>query len=103
MRKFITYTVVMLLSLSISLAPVSALASEERGDVFVFRSEPTAAAMIGDVLVVRPISLVGLGVTSLSFLISWPFSALGGNSDQAKQALLKDPVQYTFKRPLGDF
>jgi len=102
MRKLITYTVVMLLGLSISLAPMSALATEG-SDVFVYRSEPTAAAMIGDVLVVRPIALVGLGVTSLSFLISWPFSAMGGNSDQAKQKLLKDPVQYTFKRPLGDF
>jgi hypothetical protein len=102
MRKFIMYTVVMLLSLSISLAPVSALAMGDT-DVFVFRGQPSAAAMIGDVLVVRPIALVGLGVTSLSFLISWPFSAMGGNQDQAKQALLKDPVEYTFKRPLGDF
>ena len=102
MRKFIMYTVVMLLSLSISLAPVSAMAMEGN-DVFVYRTEPSAAAMMGDVLVVRPIALVGLGVTSLSFLISWPFSALGGNSDVAKQKLLKDPVNYTFKRPLGDF
>ena len=102
MRKFITYVVVMLISLSISLAPVSALAMEDT-EVYVFRSEPTAAAMIGDVLVVRPFALVGLGVTSLSFLISWPFSALGGNSDVAKQKLLKEPVNYTFKRPLGDF
>jgi hypothetical protein len=103
MRKFITYTVVMLLSLSISLAPVSALAMEERGDVFVFRSEPSGEAMIGDALIVRPVSLVCLGVSSLVFLIGWPFAAAGGNEDQAKQALLKDPVQYTFKRPLGDF
>ena len=59
--------------------------------------------MIGDALIVRPVSLVCLGVTSLVFLIGWPFAAAGGNEDEAKQALLKDPVQYTFKRPLGDF
>ena len=102
MRRIITYTVVICISLSIALTPVSVLA-EQGGDVHVFRDEPSAAAMMGDVLVVRPISLVGLGVTSLTFLISWPFSAAGGNSDQAKQKLLKDPVQFTFKRPLGDF
>lgn len=106
MRKFIMYTVVMLLSLSISLAPVSALAMGDKmgeTDVFVFRGQPSGEAMIGDALIVRPVSLVCLGVSSLVFLIGWPFAAAGGNQDQAKQTLLKDPVQYTFKRPLGDF
>lgn len=102
MRKLITYTVVMLLSLSISLAPVSALAMGDN-DVFVYRSAPSGEAMIGDALIVRPVSLVCLGVTSLVFLIGWPFAAAGGNEEEAKQTLLKDPVQYTFKRPLGDF
>lgn len=102
MRKLITYTVVMLLGLSIALGPVSALAMQDT-DVFVYRSEPSGEAMIGDALIVRPVSLVCLGVSSLVFLIGWPFAAAGGNQDQAKQALLKDPVQYTFKRPLGDF
>ena len=102
MRKFNTYTVVMLISLSIALAPVSAMAMENN-DVFVYRTEPSGEAMIGDALIVRPVSLVCLGVSSLVFLIGWPFAAAGGNQDQAKQTLLKDPVQYTFKRPLGDF
>jgi len=96
------YTMVMILSLSIALSPVSALALES-GDVYVYRSEPTGKAMLGDALVVRPLSLACLAVTSVVFLIGWPFAAAGGNSEEAKQALLKDPVQYTFKRPLGDF
>ena len=102
MRKLTTYTVVMLLGLSISLAPMSALARQD-GDVFVYRSQPSGEAMIGDALIVRPVSLVCLGVSSLVFLIGWPFAAAGGNEEEAKQTLLKDPVQYTFKRPLGDF
>ena len=102
MRKIITCTVVVLLTLSISLSPVAAM-EMGNGGVYVFQTEPSAAAMIGDALVVRPVSLVGLGVTSLVFLIGWPFAAAGGNEDMAKEKLLHDPVQFTFKRPLGDF
>jgi hypothetical protein len=102
MRKFITYMVVIMISLTLSLAPVAAMATEDAG-VFVFKSEPSGEAMIGDALIVRPVSLVCLGVSSLVFLVGWPFAAAGGNADVAKQKLLKDPVHYTFKRPLGDF
>ena len=102
MRKFTTTMMVMMISLTLSLSPVAAMAQEETG-VYVYESEPSGEAMIGDALIVRPVSLVCLGVSSLVFLIGWPFAAAGGNQDEAKQALLKDPVRYTFKRPLGDF
>jgi len=102
MRKFITTMMIMMISLTLSLAPVAAMAQEGTG-VYVYESEPSGEAMIGDALIVRPVSLVCLGVSSLVFLIGWPFAAAGGNQDEAKQKLLKDPVRYTFKRPLGDF
>lgn len=102
MRKSTMYTVVVLLSLSLSLAPALALAIEDTG-VYVYKREPSGEAMIGDALIVRPVSLVCLGVSSLVFLIGWPFAAAGGNQEAAKQQLLRNPVQYTFKRPLGDF
>jgi len=102
MRKFLTYMVVLLISATLSLAPITALAQEETG-VYGLRNEIGAEAMIGDALIVRPVSLVCLGVSSLVFLIGWPFAAAGGNQDMAKQKMLKDPVEFTFKRPLGDF
>jgi hypothetical protein len=94
--------VVLLISATLSLAPITALAQEETG-VYGLRNEIGAEAMIGDALIVRPVSLVCLGVSSLVFLIGWPFAAAGGNQDMAKQKMLKDPVEFTFKRPLGDF
>lgn len=105
MRKPMVVMVVVLLSLSLALAPVPALAAMEveDGGIYVFQKEPSGEAMIGDALIVRPVSIVCLGVSSLVFLVGWPFAAAGGNEDEAKQKLLKDPVQYTFKRPLGDF
>ena len=102
MRKSLVHTVVILLSLCLAMAPVSAMAMENEATK-VFRTEPSGEAMIGDALVVRPVSIVCLGVSSFVFLIGWPFAAAGGNQAEAKQKLLKDPVQYTFKRPLGQF
>lgn len=102
MRKFVTTIMVMMITLTLSLAPVAATAQGDTG-VYVYESEPSGEAMIGDALIVRPVSLVCLGVSSFVFLIGWPFAAAGGNEAEAKQKLLKDPVQYTFKRPLGEF
>ena len=96
MRKLITYMVVMMISLTLSLAPVAAMAQDDTG-VYVYDSGPSGEAMIGDALIVRPVSLVCLGVSSLVFLIGWPFAAAGGNQAEAKQKLLKDPVEYTDK------
>jgi hypothetical protein len=38
-----------------------------------------------------------------AFLISLPFSLLGGNTKEAFNALVAQPAQYTFLRPVGDF
>lgn len=102
MRKSLISTLVAVISLSLVLAPVSALAQLDRG-ITVFEEDASGEAMIGDALIVRPISIICLGATSLVFLVGWPFAAAGGNAEEAKQKLLKDPVNYTFKRPLGEF
>ena len=65
-------------------------------------AEPSGAAMAGDLLVVRPISFVGLIVGSIVFVLSSPFSAIGGNINLAAEKLVKAPATYTFVRPLGD-
>lgn len=65
-------------------------------------TEPSGAAMAGDLLVIRPISFVGLVLGSVVFVLSSPFSAIGGNINQAAEKLVKEPASYTFVRPLGD-
>jgi hypothetical protein len=35
------------------------------------------------------------------FIITIPFSALGGNTGEAAQKLVVAPTKYTFARPLG--
>lgn len=62
---------------------------------------PPAYSMVADLLIARPLgaaaTLVGTGV----FLVTLPFSALGGNVPQAAEALVGDPARETFARCLG--
>jgi hypothetical protein len=65
--------------------------------------DPTAGEMIADTVFARPLGLATTIVGSTVFVISLPFSALGGNVSTALQKLVKDPFVFTFKRPLGSF
>ncbi len=63
----------------------------------------SAEVMAVDILAARPIGLAAMVGGAVVFLVSWPFSALGGNSDEAWDTLVVAPTQYTFRRPLGVF
>ena len=63
----------------------------------------TAEAMAADLFVIRPLGIVASVAGTAIFIVSLPFSALGGNTKIACQKLVEDPAKFTFKRPLGDF
>lgn len=64
-------------------------------------AQPSGGAMVADALIARPLLLVAtLGGTAV-FLVSLPFSALGGNVGPAAEALVKAPAEATFRRCLG--
>ena len=60
-------------------------------------------AMAADFLFARPVGILAIVAGSALFVVSLPFSALGGNVKDASQKLVMDPVNFTFKRPLGHF
>jgi hypothetical protein len=62
-----------------------------------------AGKMAADALVVRPLGFCAMILGGAVFVVSLPFSALGGNVDAAYNQLLADPAKFTFKRPLGEF
>ena len=64
-------------------------------------AEPSAEGMAFDGLLVRPVSLIGSLVSTVFFVVSLPFSATGGNVDEAAHSMVAEPWRYTFKRPLG--
>ena len=63
--------------------------------------EPTALAMTGDLLIARPLGIVVTTLGAAAFIVSLPFSAAGGNVEQAADTLVKGPARETFVRCLG--
>ena len=87
----------------ISMLLIAPLASTALAEEFFERQDPSGGMMIFDFVIIRPIGIVATAVGSVFYVISLPFSLLGGNSGEAGKALMKDPADYTFKRPLGEF
>ena len=63
--------------------------------------QPSGGAMILDAVVARPLLAVATVAGTGVFLVSLPFSALGGNVDAAAETLIKTPAEATFWRCLG--
>ncbi len=63
--------------------------------------EPGAGTMAMDALVARPFGFVITAVGAATFVVTLPFSALGGNVDKAADALVLGPARTTFVRCLG--
>jgi hypothetical protein len=62
---------------------------------------PSDYAMIGDILVARPIGLVFTAVGAVAFVVSLPFTAASGGIPEAADTLVVGPAKETFVRCLG--
>lgn len=62
---------------------------------------PNEWAMVGDLLVARPIGLVLTVGGAAVFLVSLPFTLLAGSAGEAADTLVAGPVETTFMRCLG--
>ena len=91
-------SIVMIMMLLIIPFDSTALAEE-----YFEAAEPEGGEMIYDAIVVRPLGVVATAVGAVFFVVSLPFSAMGGNIDTASEKLVKKPARFTFKRPLGEF
>ncbi len=67
----------------------------------VLEEKPSAMAMTGDAVFVRPVMFVGTIVGAVVYVVSLPFSALGGNAGEAADVLVIEPAKTTFVRCLG--
>ena len=100
MQKITKQSLVFIIIASLVFVPfgASALAKQESMDEGI-----SAEAMIADFVFVRPLGIVAVAVGSAFFIVSLPFSLLGGNSKAAAKKLVYEPAKFTFIRPLGDF
>jgi len=78
-------------------------ATAAAADKQMAKDDISAGAMAADLFFLRPVGLVAMVFGTAVFIVSLPFSALGGNAGQAGKKLVVEPANYTFKRQLGDF
>lgn len=62
---------------------------------------PGEIAMIGDAAIARPVLLASTLIGTGLFIVTLPFSALGGNIPEAGEYLVAAPARSTFLRCLG--
>lgn len=99
-KKLAGYLMAATLALTCLTLPVTASAGYY--DYTMDNSEPSGAEMLADAFLLRPTMLVGSVFTVATFIVTLPFSALGGNVGEAADTLVTEPLKYTFVRPLGD-
>ena len=96
--------VLCLLAMALIMSPLSALAVDAlKAGLDINKEPPDPAVMLVDLVVVRPLGLVATLGGSVIFIVSAPFSAFGGNIEDAWESLVVSPAAFTFTRPLGGF
>ena len=101
-KKLISYLMAGVLAMASVGVPVTAAAASSYGYMGENFEEPTGGKMLADAVMVRPFMLVSTVLTTATFIVMLPFSALGGNVGESAEKLVKEPAAYTFTRPLGD-
>ena len=100
MLKFAKKSLIIVLITALTIIPFASTALAQE---YFEAEDPSGGAMLFDFVLVRPIGMVATAVGSVFFVLSWPFSALGDNVDEANEKLIREPAAFTFKRPLGEF
>ncbi|QTA79131.1 Uncharacterized protein dnl_13840 [Desulfonema limicola] len=94
---------IMILIMVCALIITSFSASSFAQDPFKPKKDKEVGLIAFDVLLVRPFGITAIVAGSLIFAIACPFSLLTRETKMTYQKLIKDPVIYTFKRPVGSF
>ncbi|MGF1613865.1 MAG: hypothetical protein ACFCVA_08115 [Gammaproteobacteria bacterium] len=98
LNNILRYACIVALGFSLGAAPGYVGAYERQ-----FEHPPSASLMVLDAFVFRPATLALTAVGGVAFVLTLPFSATGGNIEQAKEKLVLEPWRFTFNRPLGQF
>jgi len=96
-KTFITWCLIS----GLTMLPFGTFAATVDGSQAVEKN--SSEVMTVDIILVRPLGLVATLCGSVIFLVSSPFSAMGGNTQEAWDVLVAEPAEFTFKRPLGHF
>lgn len=104
MNCFRTLSLVLMLCLGLQALPSLADELQESsgsGDPVYQVQSPPAYSMIADLVIARPLLIAATAIGAAVFVVSLPFTALGGNVKDAGKALVVDPGKAAFVRCLG--
>lgn len=90
-----------LLALCMSLMTLPASAENVSGNPEYTVDAPPAYSMVADLLIARPLLIAGTVIGAGVFVVTLPFTLLGGGVDRAGQALVVEPGKAAFVRCLG--
>jgi len=97
----------LLLTLCFGLQALPSLADDNEeiasgsGDPVYQVQSPPAYSMIADLIIARPFLIAATAIGAAVFVVSLPFTALGGNVKDAGRALVLSPGRSAFVRCLG--
>jgi hypothetical protein len=86
------------------LASTSAAALDEVDAQFTTTSNstPSSGAIAMDLLILRPMSLVGTLLGGAVFVVGLPVELISGDVSGPAHRLVGQPARFTFTRPLGE-
>ncbi len=93
-KRPLVFLIVASLVLFASTFPAAA-AGEHPGE------EITTESIMADFMLLRPLGVAASVVGTGFFLVSLPFSVLGGNTKMVFEKTVAEPFRFTFFRPLG--
>lgn len=96
-KKLLAMTLAATLTASVAI-PAQA---DQLSDEVMDESYPHGGAMIVDALVARPVQIAGTAIGAGLFVVSLPFSLVGGNSGAVLNTLVLGPAKSAFLRCLG--
>ncbi|UTW06176.1 multidrug transporter [Pseudomonas benzenivorans] len=103
MNLFRSTAVVLALTTGLLALPAQAEVMQQNtsGDPIYTAEAPRAFSMIGDLVIARPLLIGATAIGAVAFVVSLPFTALGGNVAEAGEALVLEPGRSAFVRCLG--
>ena len=66
------------------------------------KDKPDAGAIIGDMVLLRPLGVCTLVIGTAFFIVTLPIAAISQSTKQTAGVLVEDPFKFTFTRPLGE-
>ena len=86
----------------VAVVATALLAASPLATAAVRYGDPNFSTMLIDGAIARPLGLGATVVGTAIWIVTLPFSALGGNVGEAADKLIIEPARFTFVRPLGE-